>query len=143
MSRAHSAWLASPSMPSAAAQDWPQPIDLVALVLLFALAILLPALGYVFMFLDYRAYLRSLRRFLVRSLPWSSDEPEWARRYRTPQCVAALGLTLPCTEEQVLAAYRHLVKDLHPDHGGDQRRFLILQRYFEQALAFVRAETGN
>jgi hypothetical protein len=130
-------------MPPAAADNWPQPIDLVALGLLFALAILLPALGYVFMVLDYRAYLRSLRRFLVRSLHWSGDEPEWARRFRTPQCLAALGLTLPCTEEQVLAAYRHLVKEHHPDHGGDERRFLVLQRYFEQAIAFVRTDPEN
>jgi hypothetical protein len=44
---------------------------------------------------------------------------------------------LPCTVEDLKHAYRQRVKELHPDHGGDQRRFLILQAQFEEALAFV------
>jgi curved DNA-binding protein CbpA len=36
----------------------------------------------------------------------------------------ALGLTLPCTTDDVLAAYRRKVKLLHPDRGGDRREFL-------------------
>jgi curved DNA-binding protein CbpA len=49
----------------------------------------------------------------------------------------ALGLTLPCTAEDVLAAYRRKVKKLHPDRGGNRRQFLQLQAHFEQALALV------
>jgi curved DNA-binding protein CbpA len=49
---------------------------------------------------------------------------------------------MPCTEDDVMRAYRKKVKRLHPDRGGDQRRFLVLQSDFEQAIAFIR-ETRN
>ena len=52
-----------------------------------------------------------------------------------PPCLQALELDLPCTEEQVLAAYRRRVKELHPDRGGDLQQFLRLQKHFEQAHA--------
>jgi curved DNA-binding protein CbpA len=51
--------------------------------------------------------------------------------------VLVFGLTMPCTEEQVLAAYRRKVKELHPDRGGDRRKFLRLQAHFEQAMALI------
>jgi len=52
----------------------------------------------------------------------------------------ALELRLPCTEEQVLAAYRRRVKALHPDRGGDLQQFLRLQKHFEQALHLARCQ---
>jgi len=58
----------------------------------------------------------------------------------TPRCVAALGLRMPCSEEQLKEAYRAKVKVLHPDHGGDKRRFLWLQSQFEEALALLESE---
>jgi len=99
----------------------------------------LPALGYFFMVLDYRAYLRSLRRALVvvtGGYRYSTELPEWVRK-NTPRCVLVFGLTMPCTEEDILAAYRRKVKELHPDRGGDRRKFLRLQAHFEQAMKIV------
>jgi hypothetical protein len=93
-------------------------------------------LGYVFMVLDYRAYLRSLRRALVKVMNYLPNVPEWAR-VETPRCIAALGLRMPCTEQDLLRAYRTKVKKLHPDHGGDKRRFLILQQNFEEAVGYL------
>jgi hypothetical protein len=66
--------------------------------------------------------------------------PAWARQ-ETPRCLVALGLRMPCTEADVLRSYRKKVKRLHPDRGGDQRRFLLLQADFEQALAYLREQT--
>lgn len=100
------------------------------------LIIVLPALGYVMMVLDVRAYLRSLRRQLIRVLD-HLELPDWARR-ETPRCLTALGLRLPCTEEEVKQAYRDKVKHLHPDHGGDKRKFLKLQACFEESLSLAR-----
>jgi hypothetical protein len=65
--------------------------------------------------------------------------PAWARQ-ETPRCLVALGLRMPCTEADVLRSYRKKVKRLHPDRGGDQRRFLVLQADFEQAIAYLREQ---
>ncbi|MEX0610620.1 MAG: hypothetical protein WD229_00755, partial [Pirellulales bacterium] len=118
------------------ATSWPDGIDWTVTAGYVALAFGLAALGYVCMVLDIRAYLRSLRRALVLISHYGFDLPEWIRR-DTPRCILALGLTMPCTTEDVLAAYRRKVKRMHPDRGGDQREFLRLQAHFEQAMAFL------
>ena len=114
----------------------PDGIDWTITATYFAIAFGLAALGYVCMVLDFRAYLRSLRRALVLISHYGVELPDWVRR-DTPRCMQALGLTMPCTEADVLAAYRRKVKSLHPDLGGDQREFLRLQTHFEQAMALV------
>jgi hypothetical protein len=120
--------------------SWPSGVDLTVTVTFVAIALLVPAAGYVFMVLDFRAYLRSLRRTLVVVTQWTLPGiPSWARR-ETPRAIAALGLRIPCTEEDLKRAYRARVKLLHPDHGGDERRFLMLQANFEEALAILSGE---
>ncbi len=116
--------------------DWPDGLDAISVSIFVVLIVVLPALGYVMMVLDVRAYLRSLRQQLIRVLDhW--ELPEWTHR-ETPRCLTALGLRLPCTEEEVKQAYRNKVKHLHPDRGGDKRKFLKLQACFEESLALVR-----
>jgi hypothetical protein len=122
--------------------QWPNALDLTVTGLFLILVVALPAIGYVFMAIDFRAHLRSLRRGLVlvaRSMP---EVPGWACR-ETPRSIAALGLRFPCSEEDLKRAYRKRVKQLHPDHGGDQRRFLILQSQFEEALAIVAGRSPS
>jgi hypothetical protein len=93
--------------------------------------------GYACMVLDIRAYMRSLRRrALVLVSYYRLELPAWVRR-DSPRCITALGLKLPCTTDDVLAAYRQKVKKLHPDRGGNRRDFLLLQQHFEQAMALV------
>ena len=116
---------------------WPNTLDLAVSVGFFSTILLAVVLGYVFMVVDYRAYLRSLRRHLSRVIYRAGGTPDWARG-QTPRCVAALGLQFPCTEDDVKRAYREKVKPLHPDLGGDQKRFLQLQTYFEEALELIR-----
>jgi len=110
--------------------DWT--ITAVYLLLAFGLA----ALGYVCMVFDIRAYLRSLRRTLVLVSHYRVELPAWVRK-DTPRCILALGLTLPCTADDIRAAYRRKVKLMHPDLGGDRREFLRLQSHFEQAIALI------
>lgn len=114
-------------------RTWPDAVDLAGLGVLGALAIALPALGYALLYLDYRAYLRSLRRALVLVRGYAVAVPEWARR-DTPPCFIALGLSRGCTTAEVLAAYRAQVKRLHPDAGGTRRAFARLQNHFEEAM---------
>jgi len=124
---------------TAATAHWPDAVDQGAILLFLAIAFGLPALGYVFLVLDVRRYLRSLRRALVVVASAAvRHTPYWAMRDRPP-CLQTLDLELPCTEEQVMAAYRRRVKELHPDHGGDLQQFLRLQKHFEQALHLARS----
>jgi hypothetical protein len=120
--------------------SWPDGVDWTVTMAYLALAFGLPLLGYACMVLDFRAYLRSLRRALVVITGYRTELPEWMRR-NTPRCILALDLTMPCTEEEILVAYRRKVKQLHPDRGGDRREFLRLQAHFEQAMAFVEANS--
>lgn len=117
-------------------ETWPDGFDAAAVAGYLALAFGVPLLGYLCMVLDFRAYLRSLRRAIMVISGYQTELPEWVRK-TTPQCIMALGLTLPCTPEDVLNAYRRKVKELHPDRGGSRRDFLRLQAHFEQAMALV------
>src|SRR3990170_849322 len=98
----------------AATKPWPDGIDTAAIAWYVTLAFGVPVLGYVCMVLDFRAYLRSLRRAIMVVTGYRTELPEWVRR-NTPRCILALGLVMPCTTEEVLAAYRRKVKLLHPD----------------------------
>jgi hypothetical protein len=117
--------------------DWPNQLDLAARVIFFAVIIGVPLLGYVCLALDIRAYLRSLRRALVVVRNYLPHLPG-AGRTATPRCLLMFDLAMPCTEEQLMTAYRAKVKVMHPDVGGDRARFLILQRFFDEALDYVR-----
>ncbi len=114
------------------------PVDLFATAIFLAVVILVPLVGYVFMVLDFRAYLRSLQRGLILAAQAFGGMPAWARQY-TPRPIAAMGLRFPCTEEDLKRAYRQRVKLLHPDHGGDQKRFMVLQAQFEEAMSILTA----
>jgi hypothetical protein len=115
---------------------WPDGIDWVVTVAYLALIVGVVVAGYACMVLDIRAYLRSLRRALVLITHYRMDLPDWIRKDK-PRCIEALGLTLPCTTDEVLSAYRTKVKEVHPDRGGDSREFLRLQQHFEQAMALA------
>ena len=116
---------------------WPDVVDRSVIVLFLVGVILLPAIGYWCMVIDIRAYLRALRGAMIKVTNHFSRIPAWAR-LETPACLSALGLRLPCNEEDVKRAYRRKAELLHPDRGGDKAKFLILQRQSEQALEFLR-----
>lgn len=52
-----------------------------------------------------------------------------------PRGFESLGLHADATADEIRAAYRHLVIQVHPDHGGDAEDFMRLQEDFEHALA--------
>lgn len=112
-------------------------IDSAAIAIFLLMVIGAPLLGYWFMIIDIRAYLRALRRALVVVKNHLPSIPEWAKQH-TPGCLRSLGLRMPCKEEDVKKAYRKLAEDLHPDRGGDRQKFMLLQKQFEEALRFVR-----
>jgi hypothetical protein len=118
---------------------WPDGIDWILTSAYLALIVGVVVAGYVCMAIDIRDYLRSLRRALVVISQYRMELPDWVRKDR-PRCIEALGLTLPCTTDEVLSAYRREVKCVHPDRGGDSREFLRLQEHFKQAMALADKE---
>ena len=119
------------------AHQWPDLVDVMATAGFLLGVLALAGLGYASMVADIRAYLRSLRGALVIAGSHLSGRPRWARSY-TPEAISAFGLTMPCSEADLLKAYRARVKQLHPDRGGDRRQFLRLQTQFEAAIQFLR-----
>lgn len=120
--------------------DWPNTFDTFTVVVFLGTVLLIPASGYLLMVLDIRAYYRSLRRRLVHvvmprlSRAWASGRP--------PRAFATLGVSPPCSAEELKQAYREKVKGLHPDTGGDRLRFLRLQKHFEEALEWLEQREG-
>jgi hypothetical protein len=129
----------SPDPLNQPAPPWPHGIDTSLIVVCLVVMLGVPFLGYVLMVIDFRRWLRSLRRALMVVQQYVWDVPYWAAAQQ-PACLQALDLELPCTEEDVLSAYRELAKTLHPDRGGDLQQFLRLQKHFEQALKLARGE---
>lgn len=60
-----------------------------------------------------------------------------------PEFMETLGLLPPYTVEDVQAAYRTLVRDAHPDTGGDARRFALLHEAYERGLEYARFRAGR
>ena len=50
---------------------------------------------------------------------------------------AALGVEFPCSAESIKAAYRRLVRERHPDAGGNPAEFLALEQAYREALAYL------
>ncbi len=124
------------------ADAWPSTADAWILMGYVVVVFGLPVAGYVLLAVDIRAHYRRLRGALVRVSQYTRRLPSWVardaktRKYRPP-CVAAFGLEMPFTEEELLEAYRREVKTRHPDRGGDRDDFLQLQQQFEQARSLL------
>ncbi|MBD3233399.1 MAG: DnaJ domain-containing protein [candidate division Zixibacteria bacterium] len=50
---------------------------------------------------------------------------------KTKDYYQILGCDYGCDEDRIKAAYRIKVKELHPDHGGDEERFLQAKEAFD------------
>jgi len=119
-------------LPMAAANSWPDSVDAAALALYALAAFGLPALGYVFMALDIRRYLRSLRRALVvvAAAAVRRGTPEWALRGRPP-CMQTFALDLPFSEEQLLAAYTGEPESWGPNDAYPEPQSVFHSTYFD------------
>lgn len=60
-----------------------------------------------------------------------------------PTSFKALGLTADATPDDVLAAYRRLALEAHPDHGGDIDAFTQLKQNFELAMAHAEGRLAH
>jgi hypothetical protein len=120
----------------AVGREFPDLFDVAIFCVIFGLLFTVVISGHILLVLDVRAWMRSLRRALVVIADHLPHFPRWARG-QTPRCMSALGVELPCSREQLMNAYRQKVKQLHPDRGGDRKRFMRLQADFEEAMEFI------
>lgn len=132
-------------VPLLLADNWPDTLDIVVLVGYVAVVLGVPTAGYVLLAVDIRSHYRRFRQALVVVSNHTRQIPQWVmeearRRRKPPQCLATFGLKLPCTEADLLQAYRDLVKTRHPDLGGDRDAFLQLQKHFEEARSLLSAQ---
>lgn len=128
-------------------ETWPDRFDMVIIVGYLATIVGLPLAGYLLFIVDVRAHYRRLKGALIAISQYTASVPAWvAKEYwaraQTPPCIAAFDLELPCTEQELLEAYRVKVKRMHPDLGGDPDEFLALQQHFEQAQTLVQSLAG-
>ncbi|QDU58627.1 hypothetical protein Pan181_48660 [Aeoliella mucimassa] len=127
------------------ADGWPStPADYWTLGVYVLVVVGVPLVGFILMVSDVRAHYRRLKRALVLVSNYTVQIPAWVahesrRRQRTPKCLAAFDLKLPCSESDLLHAYRQRVKNEHPDLGGDRNAFLRLQRDFEEARTLLES----
>lgn len=74
-------------------------------------------------------------------LPFDTPSPSHsdtgANRYRATTAFEILGVSEDATEEEITAAYRDRIKDVHPDHGGDEETF----RRVREAYTIAREAT--
>ena len=57
-------------------------------------------------------------------------------------CLKTLGLTWPCTEDDVKRAYRRKAHEVHPDKGGSTAAFQAVQDAYKEALDFLSRTHG-
>ena len=60
----------------------------------------------------------------------------------TPWFIRELGLTWPCTEAEVKAAWRRGVKTRHPDQGGSSESFIAFKKAYDNAVEFLRGRAA-
>lgn len=114
----------------------------VATILIVVTGLLLaPILGWILLIADF-VYRKRTGRSLIQISNFSDVLPEWVareakRRKIIPRCLQTFDLELPCSQEQLLEAYREKAKEVHPDTGGSRQEFLRIQRDFEEARSLI------
>lgn len=85
--------------------------------------------------------LEDLARMVERGI---YDLSEWAAGMKflpapadVPVFIQALGFNLIPSRDVLKARYRELIKELHPDNGGNEEEFKAMQRAYEQTVAFL------
>ncbi len=75
-----------------------------------------------------------------RRLPFDTPEAAEALPGETPgDAFEVLGVDPQASVEEVQAAYREQVKDVHPDHGGDRESFERVQEAYTVAKEHAKA----
>lgn len=65
--------------------------------------------------------------------PLVDPEKRYIKSGKT-ESLSVLGLSYPCTKDDVKRAYKRLAKQLHPDSGGSHEKFIALNAAYEQAM---------
>jgi hypothetical protein len=69
---------------------------------------------------------------------WASSKIADQTLFFVGDAFSLLGLSLPCTREDVRRAYKRLAKTTHPDLGGSHHAFIKLKQAHDSALRFAQ-----
>lgn len=81
---------------------------------------------------------KSRRQQIIDEFFRAYEAARQANRSLAP-CLSLLGLSWPCTVQEIKQAFRSKVKTVHPDHGGNSADFQALHRAYKEALMLVSA----
>lgn len=70
---------------------------------------------------------------------WGGASASRSTPHFVGDCLLTLGLSLPCSRDDVRRAYKRLAKVAHPDLGGTQQAFIKLKQAHDSALRFATA----
>ena len=76
------------------------------------------------------------------SIPWSVLEGV-LHSHDAWNDAAALGLSWPCTEEEVRASFRRKVREVHPDTGGTAEGFVRLKASHDRLLEGLKGRRAS
>jgi len=75
------------------------------------------------------------RTYWAKQTRQHHEEVQADQERRPSDCFAALNLRPDATLDQVKARHRELVKQHHPDRGGDPAKFRVMRDAYERAVA--------
>jgi hypothetical protein len=64
-------------------------------------------------------------------------------RNQTPQCFGQLGLSWPCTKDDLSKRWRELVRQNHPDRGGSVELFIEAKTAYSAAMGVLERATAR
>jgi DnaJ-like protein len=82
------------------------------------------------------------RKRRVRERQRAEGRPE-APAAAAPAGLEILGLSWPCSEDEIRRAFREKAKELHPDRGGSEAAFIELRLAYEEALELCARPGGS
>jgi len=89
--------------------------------------------------LDMPSIAKGVGGFVLGMLasPQAPVDPLAAQKAEAAAVLQRWGLSFPLQREAIELRYRELARKYHPDHGGDQRVFVAVQREKEALLAMA------
>ena len=66
------------------------------------------------------------------------------QKLELPSCFQVLGFDeIPENKDQLKARYRQLARVVHPDSGGNVKKFIRVRRAYEESIKYIEQRKGG